>query len=201
VLGPHIEQNSAYLLISEAGFHRDTPWPAQDLETARTACSNRRRSGCPTTKLIDTGQHVIVMATITIKVLPVWSFTGSARRSPYASCSHITRWSKSYYQRGKSSEPWPIRGSTSAHRTASTGYSMPTAKPPARTSPDHHRNRDQFHAWEPLGRIRYRAGRSTSLPTPVRRIWLYLHLVIDVWSRKFVAWNVAERKDPTIAVG
>jgi hypothetical protein len=33
----------------------------------------------------------------------------------------------------------------------------------------------------------------------VRGIWLYLYLVIDAWSRKVVAWDVAEREDPTIA--
>ena len=32
----------------------------------------------------------------------------------------------------------------------------------------------------------------TYLPTTVRGIWLYLYLVIDVWSRKVVAWDVAE---------
>ena len=39
----------------------------------------------------------------------------------------------------------------------------------------------------------------TYLPTTVRGIWLYLYLVIDVWSRKVVAWDVAEREDPAIA--
>ena len=37
------------------------------------------------------------------------------------------------------------------------------------------------------------------LPTSVRGIWLYLYLVIDVWSRKVVAWDVDEREDPAIA--
>jgi len=36
------------------------------------------------------------------------------------------------------------------------------------------------------------------LPTTVRGIWLYLYLVIDVWSRKVVAWDVDEREDPAI---
>jgi transposase InsO family protein len=36
----------------------------------------------------------------------------------------------------------------------------------------------------------------TYLPTTVRGIWLYLYLVIDVWSRKVVAWEVDEREDP-----
>ena len=39
----------------------------------------------------------------------------------------------------------------------------------------------------------------TYLPTSVRGVWLYLYLVIDVWSRKVVAWDVAEREDPAIA--
>jgi hypothetical protein len=26
----------------------------------------------------------------------------------------------------------------------------------------------------------------------VRGVWLYLYLVVDVWSRKVVAWDVAE---------
>ncbi|WP_296368479.1 DDE-type integrase/transposase/recombinase [Vulcanococcus sp. Clear-D1] len=39
----------------------------------------------------------------------------------------------------------------------------------------------------------------TYLPTTVRGVWLYLYLVIDVWSRKVVAWDVAEREEPAIA--
>ncbi len=31
-------------------------------------------------------------------------------------------------------------------------------------------------------------------------LWLYLYLVIDVWSLKVVAWDVAEREEPQIAV-
>ena len=34
----------------------------------------------------------------------------------------------------------------------------------------------------------------TYLPTTVRGIWLYPYLVIDVWSRKMAAWDVAERE-------
>jgi transposase InsO family protein len=37
------------------------------------------------------------------------------------------------------------------------------------------------------------------LPTNVKGIWLYLYLVIDVWSRKIVAWDVEEKEDPKIA--
>ena len=39
----------------------------------------------------------------------------------------------------------------------------------------------------------------TYMPTTVHCVWLYLFLVIDVWSRKVVAWNFAEREDPAIA--
>jgi transposase InsO family protein len=39
----------------------------------------------------------------------------------------------------------------------------------------------------------------TYLPTSVRGVWLYLYLVIDVWSRKIVAWDVADREDSKIA--
>jgi transposase InsO family protein len=39
----------------------------------------------------------------------------------------------------------------------------------------------------------------TYLPTSVRGVWLYLYQVLDVWSRKVVAWDVAEREDPAIA--
>ncbi len=33
----------------------------------------------------------------------------------------------------------------------------------------------------------------------MRGVWLYLYLVIDVWSRKVVAWDVVELEVPTIA--
>ena len=39
----------------------------------------------------------------------------------------------------------------------------------------------------------------TYLPTRVRGVWLYLYLVVDVWSRKVVAWDVAEREEAQIA--
>jgi putative transposase len=39
----------------------------------------------------------------------------------------------------------------------------------------------------------------TYLPTSVRGVWLYLYLVVDVWSRKIVAWDVAEREDAQVA--
>ena len=39
----------------------------------------------------------------------------------------------------------------------------------------------------------------TYFPTTVRVVWLYLYLAIDIWSRKVVTWDVAEREDPAIA--
>ena len=37
------------------------------------------------------------------------------------------------------------------------------------------------------------------LPITVRGVWLYLYLVVDVWSRKVVAWDVAEVESAQIA--
>jgi putative transposase len=37
------------------------------------------------------------------------------------------------------------------------------------------------------------------LPTTVRGVWLYLYLVVDAWSRKVVAWDVAEVESADIA--
>ena len=39
----------------------------------------------------------------------------------------------------------------------------------------------------------------TYLPTSVCGVWLYLYLVIDVWSRKVVDWDVADREEAQIA--
>jgi transposase InsO family protein len=40
----------------------------------------------------------------------------------------------------------------------------------------------------------------TYLPTSVRGVWLYLYLVVDVWSRTIVAWDVQDREDATLEV-
>lgn len=37
----------------------------------------------------------------------------------------------------------------------------------------------------------------TCLPTTVRGVWQYLSLVIDSWSRNDVAWDVADRENPS----
>ena len=56
-------------------------------------------------------------------------------------------------------------------------------------APDHHRSRGpQPWHWD-----------ITYLPTNVRGVWLYLYLVIEVWSGKVVVWDVAEREDSAIA--
>ena len=36
------------------------------------------------------------------------------------------------------------------------------------------------------------------LPTSVKGIWLYIYLVMDVWSRKVVAWDVESSEDPNL---
>ena len=60
---------------------------------------------------------------------------------------------------------------------------------------------------EPRSVPRLRADRPNALwswdisflPTSVRGVWLYLYLVVDVWSRKVVAWDVAEVESAQIA--
>jgi transposase InsO family protein len=37
------------------------------------------------------------------------------------------------------------------------------------------------------------------LPKSVKGIWLYLYLVMDVWSRKVLAWYVENSEDPKLA--
>ena len=59
------------------------------------------------------------------------------------------------------------------------------ARPPQEARPVPRRRADgpnQLWSWD-----------ITYLPTSVRGIWLYLYLVVDVWSRKIVAWDVHER--------
>ena len=62
----------------------------------------------------------------------------------------------------------------------------------------HHRNQDPCHGLGPVVQTRCGAGTSY-LPTAMRGVWLYLYLVIDVWRRKVVAWDVAERENQAIA--
>jgi len=37
------------------------------------------------------------------------------------------------------------------------------------------------------------------LPTSVKGIWLYLYLVVDIWSRKVVAWEVEQSESAELA--
>jgi putative transposase len=39
----------------------------------------------------------------------------------------------------------------------------------------------------------------TWLPTTVRGVYLYLYLIMDVWSRRIVGWRVAERESADVA--
>jgi putative transposase len=41
----------------------------------------------------------------------------------------------------------------------------------------------------------------TWLPTTVRGVYLYLYLVMDVWSRRIVGWRVADREAEDVAAG
>jgi len=60
---------------------------------------------------------------------------------------------------------------------------------------------------EPRSVLRLRADRPNALwswdirflPTTVRGVWLYIYLVVDVWRRKVVAWDVAEVESGQIA--
>lgn len=57
------------------------------------------------------------------------------------------------------------------------------------------------------GRTVHRASRPnqvwswdiTWLPTTVRGVYLYLYLVMDVWSRRIVGWRIAGRESPDVA--
>jgi hypothetical protein len=60
------------------------------------------------------------------------------------------------------------------------------ARPPQEPRPVPRRRADgpnQLWSWD-----------ITYLPTSVRGVWLYLYLVVDVWSRKIVAWCQATAK-------
>ena len=65
------------------------------------------------------------------------------------------------------------------------------ARPPQQPRPVPRRRADgpnQLWSWD-----------ITYLPTSVRGVWLYLYLVVDVWSRKIVAWDVQDCEDATLA--
>jgi len=70
----------------------------------------------------------------------------------------------------------------------------------------HRRGRAQL-SQEPRSEPRLRADRPNALwswdisflPTTERGVWLYFYLVVDVWSRKVVAWNGTEVESAQIA--
>ena len=55
------------------------------------------------------------------------------------------------------------------------------AKPCTHTKPREHKADGPCRVW---------TWDITYLPTTVRGLWFYLYLIIDVWSRKIVGWNV-----------
>jgi putative transposase len=67
------------------------------------------------------------------------------------------------------------------------------------TGHDGPRSHKSSCGWKPEGRIRTEAGGMTYLLIIIRSVWLYPYSVIDVWSRKKVTWEVAEREEADIA--
>ena len=61
------------------------------------------------------------------------------------------------------------------------------------------RSRDLFRACTLTGRIRSGAGTSPTCPPAFGECGSTSYLVVDVWSGKIVAWDVAEREDAQIA--
>ena len=49
-----------------------------------------------------------------------------------------------------------------------------------------------LHAWTATGPDQLWSWDITYLPTPIRGVFVYLYLFIDVWSRKIVGWDVYE---------
>lgn len=64
------------------------------------------------------------------------------------------------------------------------------AKAPVRRPPRAHvaTRPDQVWSWD-----------ITYLPTPVRGCFLYLYLILDIWSRKIVGWNVYDVESAALA--
>jgi putative transposase len=72
---------------------------------------------------------------------------------------------------------------------------LPMAKPTGAVVPGHQRAQACSTAAGRRAHSGVGLGHHTYLPTTVRGVWLYLYLVIDVWSRKVVALDVAQRED------
>ena len=109
-------------------------------------------------------------------------------------------------RRARSCPFWPITGFISVRSAAFNGCCTPMGKSTAAVGPGHRRGLARPpQEPRPVPRL-WAAGHNqmwswdiTYLPTTVCGVWLYLYLGIDIWSRKVVAWDVAECEDPAIA--
>lgn len=141
-----------------------------------------------------------------VTVMALTAARGTTATSPIASTKKSANgsWSPAISRNSlrchpdRSCRSWGIEAATSSQSAASTACCTLTARltggagPAATTAQTDHtpaRSRaDQVWSWD-----------ITYLPTTVRGVWLYLYMVIDAWSRKLVAWDVAKREDPAIA--
>jgi transposase InsO family protein len=92
----------------------------------------------------------------------------------------------------------PISGFISTQSAASIGCCTPTARFIGGGVHGHHRSQGRLHVCGPQHRIRFGVGTTLTCPPPCAGSGS-TSLVIDVWSRKVVAWDVVEREDPAIA--
>ena len=122
----------------------------------------------------------------------------SAKKSGSGSCSPATSRNALLCHQDRSRLCSRIWVCISVQSATSTGYYMPMARPTAAVVPGHHSSRGQCHACGPQTKSSVELGHHLS-PHHHHGVWLYLYLVIDVWSRKIVAWDVAQREDPAIA--
>src|SRR5262245_48595584 len=74
-------------------------------------------------------------------------------------------------------------------------YGLRTKKP--RTTRTHVTRACTVH--EAMGPNQVWSWDITWLPTTVRGVYLYLYLVMDVWSRRVVGWRVAQRESADVA--
>ena len=75
-------------------------------------------------------------------------------------------------------------------------HGLRTKKRPMRTDPRDSRNCTVHHATRPN---QVWSWDITWLPTTVRGSYLYLYLVMDVWSRRIVGWRIADRESRDVA--
>ena len=131
------------------------------------------------------------MASTAAKAATATWRTASTKKNASGSCSPATSPNSPRCHRARSCRSWRTGACSLAQSAASIGCCSAMARPPQKPRPVQRLRVDgpnQAWSWD----IAY-------LPTTVRGVWLYLYLVIDVWSRKVVAWDGAEREDPAIA--